>query len=488
MAEERGKMLKVLFVDGDKKPVAESSQQLPEDPFEKYHNRGLVDPPYPLEQLLYLAETHPMHAASIEQKTADIVGTGYEWRPRDGVENPNEKQRDELDEWFLSLFPDGDPTPQEAFSALQDDVETFAQGYLEVARDPSGVAKRIYNVPAHTVRFHQDGLKLAQVRRNRLAWFRRWGATDDYVDSRYGSVNKNVESGKRANDLLVVRRRSRRSSYYGVPTYISAIGWVMLALAARDDNLLFFQNRREPRWAIVLSNLDEEDGLEEEIRRAFTVDLKDPHRNIIIPIAGPGKVDFQKMSSDRAEGSFGGLAERADAQILVSHRIPPERLGMARVGPLGGNIALASSRIYKEAVVSPSQGLLAARVNAFIAREWPGGGRGKEPSDKKRDKALDWEWAPVELDLAEAVQDAERAKNLFTANIIVLEEARSISGFEPLPDDDPRNKKLAVELGAQPSPEEEAAGALNQANSRLDQLLTAENERQSAGTPPDDTA
>lgn len=485
MADERGKLMKVVFLDSNKEVVAEASQQLPDDPFERFHNRGLVEPPYPLEQLLFLAETHPIHSSSIEQKTSDIVGTGWEWRPRDGVDNPKDEQRDELEEWFGSLFPDGDPTAHEALMALQDDVETYAQGYLEVARDPSGIAKRLFTVPAHTVRFHQDGLKLAQVRKQRLAWFRRWGATDEFVDSRYGTVKKDVERNRRANDLLVVRRRSRRSSFYGVPTYISAIGWISLALAARDDNLLFFENRREPRWAIVLSNLDEDEGLEEEIRRAFTVDLKDPHRNIIIPIAGPGKVDFQQLSADRQEGRFGALAERADAQILVSHRVPPERLGLARVGPLGGNLAMASSRIYKEAVVNPSQGLLAARVNAFIQKEWPGKSRGKEPGDTKRDDPLDWLWHPVELDLAEATEDAERAKGLFGANIVILEEAREMVGMEPLPDDDERNKKLAVELGAEPSPEEEAADRLTTVNSRLNDLLGRETQEPEPPEPPE---
>src|SRR6185369_15982665 len=139
-----------------------------------------------------------------------------------------------------------------------------------------------------------------------------WGAPqrngkDVMVDATTGQVTTVKEPNDGANDLLVIRRKARRSDWYGIPNYVSAIGWITLSLAARDDNLFFFSNRREPRWAIILSNLADDPNLQEDLRRALEVDHRQPYRNLLIPLTGPGKIDFQKLTDNRMDVSFGDL-------------------------------------------------------------------------------------------------------------------------------------------------------------------------------------
>lgn len=419
-----GRVLKVLFFDEQGDPIGEpASSQIPEDPFnERYDTRsGLQSPPFQLEQLLFLREAHPVHSASIEQKATDTIGQGWTWE----ATNPDadEEERDDLEAWF-QLLARGDQTMSEQLLAVQEDFETFGQGFIEVVRDATGNVNGLYHVPGHTCRFHRDGVRVAQVRGEKIVWFKRWGApTDKVVHSGTGWLKDedSIPEDKVANEILVVQKPSSRSSWYGVPSYISSIGWVSLALAVRDDNLLFFANRREPRWAVILTNLEDDDDLQEDLRRAFQVDLKSPHRNILIPISGNGNIKFEKLSNDRMDGSFEKLGMVADTQILVGHRMPPERLGFVKVGNLGGNVAIESSRVYREAVVEPRQHMLSARINRFIEREY------KRDERRKGDKdptPLRWLWVANELDLDDEAEDLKEAVMAFTAGLITLDEAR----------------------------------------------------------------
>jgi PBSX family phage portal protein len=435
-ADENGetRVLKVLYLDEQGESVGEwASTQMPSDPFLGQRLAGVMEPPFPMEQLVYLAEMHPVHSAALEQKTADICGKGWQWEAED-PDAADEDKRDELSDWFESLSPD-EQDMREVISAVWLDVETTGWGLFECVREagkPDGEVKRIYQVPAHTVRVHKNGFALVQIRDSRRVWFRRWGAQDIAgkridVDIKTGSL-KTVN--KPANDLFVIRRPCRRSSWYGIPGYVSAIGWITLALAVRDDNLFFFANRREPRWAIILTGVEgQDDDIQEDLRRAFTVDLKTPYRNLIIPVKGDkAKVDFQKLSDTKTDGSFEKLGDRADKAVMIAHRVPAERLANSEVGNLGGNIASEANRVYKEGVVGPSQELLNSRLNRFIAVE-RGIVSGKENADGDKNP---WQISMDDLDIRSDREDLDQAIMAWHADIITLRETRHRLKLGPL--------------------------------------------------------
>jgi len=434
MAEDKsGKMMKVMTFTKSGDKIGEWSQQLPVDPFKYSH--GIQAPPFQVEQLVFIAESHPIHAAAIEQKTNDVVGTGWEYRPR--VEDADVDQRKGLDAWLADLSSDDEMTTHELLLSTWGDVETVGWGAIELARDAQGIVRHWYHIPAHTTRFHRDGVRICQIRHGRRVWFKRWLPGDTrVVDRTTGAVKDSADeiTNEVANEIIVLKRPSRRSSWYGIPTYVSAIGWISLSLAARDDNIMYFENRREPRWAVILSNLEDDPEMEEALHQAFKTDLKEPHRNIVIPIAGNGKIEFKQLSDLKGDMSFERLQARGDAAILVAHRIPSERLGMVKVGALGGDVAKDASLIYKEAVISTSQALMSARMNTFIETESPFG------------RDVEWTWHPEELDLTEEGQDLDLAVRSFTGNVLMLNEARQRVGAVPLPNEDPRGNKFYFEL------------------------------------------
>lgn len=422
----KGRITKVILAERpDGGAIAASSFQEPEDPF-SYGANGLVEPPYNPAKLLDLSEKHTTHGAALEQKTADIAGTGWHWEKK--VDTASDEQQAQLEEWFRGL---ADPTRDESTAEILTnawlDLETMGHGMIEIGRDGEGKMQRIYPSAAHMVRFHKSGKKLAQGKVGKRVWFKRWTPGDkNYIDRKKGNIGPRTEVKMPGNELFILRRATKRGGYYGVPGYVSAIGWIALSIAARDDNIHFFNNRREPRWAIILNNLEDEGGdLEEQLRHAFSTSLKDPHRNLFIPIEGDGKIDFKQLTSDAKDVSFDKLQERAGSEILVAHRMPPDRLGAVRVGPLGGNTTVAASRVYKEAVVTTSQGILSERINRLIAAEGP------IPPEQ-----LEWAWAPEELDLTEEAEDVTVVTNAFTSNIMRLDEARKKLKLPPVGKDE----------------------------------------------------
>ncbi len=454
---KKGRVQKILFFDEQGEPLGETpSLQIPDDPFEGQMERAkLQSPPYSMEQLVFLSETHPVHGSALEQKAIDIIGQGWTWEAIG--DNPDESKKKALDKWFRGLSK-GELTIDDTLGIYVEDYVKTAQGFLEVARDAQGNAAQVYQVPSHTCRFHRDGIRIAQIRGERMVWFKRWGSPETkHVNRDTGTLSDKVPPHKIANELLVLQRPTSRSTWYGLPRYVTCIGWITLALAVRDDNLLFFANRREPRWAIVLSNLEDNDDIEEDLRQAFAVDLKQPHRNILIPITGQGKIDFQKLSNDRMDGSFEKLGARADAHILAAHRMPPDRLGLVRVGVLGGNVAIDSSKVYKDAVIAPEQRMLAARVNRFIEVEFL-----NQQEGSQEDEGNGWRWIPNELNIDTETEDIKNAALAWTSGMIMLKEARRRIGEDPDPKrDEPEEAEPEPQVRHRASCDEncEAGGA-----------------------------
>jgi PBSX family phage portal protein len=429
-----GKVHKVVFLDEHGAKIAEgSSLQMPEDPFRTEYGDGLVQPPYPLEQLVYLAEIDPIHGACIDQRATDVVGGAYSFEPASKKQQADEEEVLALNKRFKSLAGT-DTTMLEQFQALVSDHDATGMAYWEISRDLNGKVRRLYHMPAHTVRAHKDGVRFCQIRQGNRVWFKKWGCEDwedpGDIDFRTGGKLRKGNDKYKANEVLVFKKTSRRSTYYGIPTWVSAVGWITLGLAARDYNILFFKNHREPRWAVIMTNLEGGEDFDSELKRAFTIDLKSPHRNLLIPVEGAGDIKFQKLSEDQNDGSFQKLLMQCQEAVMVAHRMPPDRIGLGRSGALAGSVAGVINRVYKEGVIIPAQEMFEHRINMFLRREL-------EMEDK-------FVFRFNELDLTEEAQDMDMAVQLFTAGLVKLNEGRAI--IKQVPVDGDQGEKFAFEL------------------------------------------
>ena len=240
------------------------SKQL-NDPFSDVTSYGQLirEPPYSFEQLVALSESHPTHAAAIEQKAADVIASGFNVSLRqEYTDDPSAEYEDltrEVLDWWDSLFEDF--TSTETLLAMWEDYEILGWGILEVARDEiDRKVRRLYHIPAHTVRVTKDGELYVQVQDGKMVWFKAWGVEDDFMSSTGRKAPSNAKFENLANELLVFRKPSRSSYWYGLPMYISSLAFITLTMAARNFNLEFFDNYREPRHLILISGLETDVG------------------------------------------------------------------------------------------------------------------------------------------------------------------------------------------------------------------------------------
>jgi PBSX family phage portal protein len=404
------------------------SRQLTEDPFLNVSGYGnaLRIPPYSFEQLVTLAEAHPIHAACIEQKVSDIIAGGPIFVPKRAHEDADPAQKQELEEWWESLT--SDMTSLEVLQAMQTDYETLAWGMIEVARDTRGVVRQIYPVPAHTVRAHRSGRLFAQIRQGRQVWFKLWNESGNFYAKNGRPAPDGTPAQELANELLIFRKPSRRSTWYGIPTYISAVGHISLAIAARDYNVLWFSNAREPRLVIIVSGLAKDvdrtiDELEEQLREQH----KDPHRNLLLPIEGDARVQIERITVQQNDLHFARMLSMMDEAVLTAHRVPPDRLGIARQGFLGGSIANVTNRIYKDGVVARGQDIIEDRLNRFVevefARYKAGGGIVGEPPPTPSQLAYKMDFEA--LDISDESVDASIVHQLVMLDLMTINEGRA---------------------------------------------------------------
>lgn len=414
-------LTKAITIQAEQRSSAGGSKQLPADPFSRlYSEYGLVKPPYRLEQLLELKESNPIHCAAIEQKSSDIAGLGWHWVPKQGVEKPDEKQRAALEEFLASCNPEA--TFREILQAVWDDVETLGWGIIEVVRNAKGIPVELYHVPGHTVRAHTDGIRFCQIRQEKMRWFKRFGAEGEY-DLETGEPRRGLPEERRAGEVIVIRKPGSRSSYYGIPTYVSAIGAIVGSMAARDFNIAWFREKTIPDMALIVEGADVSDDLARELRAFFRVEARGQHHKLcILPIpaedgGGEVRARFEKLGSELKDASFRLYRQDNALEICVAHRVPPYRLGWPLTGVLSGAPVREMTEIYKRSVVQPGQEILEHRLNNQLFRAFEG-----ELGE------LQWRWKLDEIDLTDQMQDLEYSIKGVQYGIFTPNEARQHLG------------------------------------------------------------
>ena len=424
---DTGEFAKAFILDTSSGRVVSDypSKQL-KDPFTGVAGYGesIRQPPYDLDQLASLAEVHPTHAASIEQKAGDVIGSGFELSVSEDRQpnQVNDEERRRILRWWNLLFDEY--TSTEVLLAMCEDYMITGWCMCEVARDTDGRVRRLFYVPAQTVRATVDEYKFVQMREGKTVWFKIWGLGPE-IEILKESGERAPEGTDReqlANELLVFRKPSRNSHWYNVPMYIASLGFITLSIAAREFNLRFFENFREPRHLIIVSGMQQDvDMALRQIRDTWQQTLRDnPHSNAVLPVYGGATIAIERLHTDTNDMHFIQLIEMSDTEILLSHRMPPDRLGVVKRGFLGGDVSLNMTQNYKSGVVSKSQLIFTSRLQKFIEKELAEG--------RMLDFRVDFE----ELDVTDIQMDVAMALDQMNADLITINEARQWLNREAL--------------------------------------------------------
>jgi len=425
-----GKAIRQEVLDGYS--VASKSKAMPQvDAFASYY-RGLdlVEPLYNPYALTNLLELNTYHMRCVKTKARDTAGLG--WDLKSTVESPSAASL-KLRQHIIDVFKDMPMSILEVLDRACTDWETISYGAIEVTRvnqDVEGEFAQLVHVPSPDLRVHRQKNKYAQIVRAKKRWFKRIGYEMD-VDMDTGEEMPlgTMPLAQRATELIFWTNYSPRSSYYGLPDIMPAVGAMQGDLSRRDYNISFFDNFGVPAYAVFITgNFDpgepvDQDGLpdptgktplEREIEGHFDEIARNPHSVLILSLPsvadaeGDVKIEFVPLAKEVREASFRLYRMDNRDEVIAAHGVPLNRLGINEIGALSGSTAEVSTEIYKTSVIGPRQEVIQTMINRSIV--WGMFG------------AYDWHFELSPIDTTDEKHDIDIAKELFSVGGVTPNE------------------------------------------------------------------
>ena len=365
----------------DEKSKDAKSKQVP-DMVSAYDVLQVVPPPYDLDYLAKLYEMSAPHNAAVTMKTVNIVGLGYEWIEKKELQFELEEVQDKSQDKYEKKLSELNKEKIELDSKISDlndemefneimmniwtDVESMGNGYMEIGRNRDGSIGYVGHIPAQTMRVRADKDGFIQIVSNKYAFFRNFG--DEDTDNPLG---EDVSRGgdPRPNEVLQFKKYSPSSTYYGVPDIISALPATLGDKFAKEYNLDYFENKAVPRYALIVKGAKLSAKAEQTLINYFKTELRGKHHGTLyIPVpAAYGQnveVEWKQLEIGIQEASFTNYVKEARQEILMVHRIPPNKVGIFA----NANLAISrdADRTFKEQVCRPEQRRVEKKLNKLF--------------------------------------------------------------------------------------------------------------------------
>jgi len=260
--DEDGDKIKDLAKDLDtllKKNL--TSSQIQEIHFfnAEFVGSDIVPPPFDPLGLACLLEKNTRLNRSVQIRSRNTLGLGWKIIHNPLYEELTEGktpkkviEQDKKELKKLLLFPNNDMPFTELNYAVKTDEEATGNGYVEILRDTTGKISNLRHIPAHTMRVRKIP-GFVQIRANRKRFFKEFG-DDRIIDARSGSeAKKSLALEFRANEVLHFKIFSPRSSFYGIPRWVSAIAAICGNRLSAERNIAFFENDAVGRLAVIVN-------------------------------------------------------------------------------------------------------------------------------------------------------------------------------------------------------------------------------------------
>lgn len=432
-----------LIKSAERISKAAESRQPKTSPGEEWDPERHVPPPIPPDWLWSVFETNAYHSGAINAKVADAVGRGWKLVPEDPDEDGADADLPAVTRELADVFKAvcTKLTFRQLCEQATRELDAIGWGVWEVLRETDGMIDSeivgILPVPAQTIRAckHSDDIFCLR-RGEKKVYFKRFGF-EPQVNARNGDIEgvgnvTEVPEDQRANELIVFSHYSPRSSYYGIPPWVSAMPAVAEFGAIREFNVSFFESGGQADRHIHVSA--KEDSVAEELAGKVIQQLEDAAGMAHVTVVTHGSEDTNvevtplepktKAGTGSArESNFRGGKEDLKEEIRVAHQVPPGRLGMAEGGAMAGNANDSMDDDWRFGVVEPLQEILEAELERTIFGEHGFAemlaGWNFEFEDKTQDDTQD---------------EHDRAMQARDKGVLSPNDAREKTGEERLPD------------------------------------------------------
>ncbi len=339
-----------------------------------------VQPPIDPAKLWNIFELNAFHSGAINAKVADAVGRGWKLTPEDDTEDGTDSDVDavkrKVEDTLKGVCTNltWDQLCQQAVREL----DAVGWGVWEILRDRDGDPKSdivgILPVPAQSIRAVKDSDDVFCMKRgDKKVYFKRFGY-DQPVSAKDGNVSENVPEDDRANELVIFKHYSPRSDYYGIPLWVSALPAIAELAAIREYNVSFFESGGQADRHVHVTAKD--DQVAKTLADDIVKQLEDARGEAHVSLVTHGDSDTGVETTPLTpKGTSGGSAQdrqfrggREDLieETLVAHQVPPYRVGIAKTGSLGGDVAEEMNETYQVGVVEPLQEIVEAELERTV--------------------------------------------------------------------------------------------------------------------------
>jgi PBSX family phage portal protein len=386
----------------------EVSRQIFDDQF-NYDQYNCIAPVYNFDALLYFFDNNTWHSRCCRLKAAVTVGLGYAFNLIEGLE----EDKNELSK-LVKFFKDCNPieTFVEVMGKFALDYESLGNAYLEIIRNVKGDIVNLYHIPAQTIRVKKDRSGYVQVRDTRYVFFKNFG--DQIVYNIKGEKETSVPVNERATEVLHFFQYTPRSSYYGVPEWLTSASAMLGSEKAEDFNIQFFENNAVPQFAIIVKKASLGQPTKDTIANYFKKEIKAKnHKTLVLEVPGEGDLELKELATESKDSSFRFYRLDNRDEVIASHGVPPRMVGVISAGALGGK---GDSDGQKEAfltqIIQPRQAALNHRINKIIINAGIG--------------SQNYEFAFKELNVSDLNIDAERYDRLIKIGVYTINRVKDI--------------------------------------------------------------
>ena len=336
----------------------------------------VVEPPAPPRLLNKLLDINTWHKVCCEAIAADSSGAGWTLNPSPNVEEPSMKQKEYAEAFLNSLRPNINKLLYER----EYDCESIGWGLIEIIREPGK-----YDAPINDLKHYSganfrrcaDGVRVQQIIGGKKRWFVIFGANQDdkgRFDVHYLTGEKHYEGlpeHLRANELLWKNRFNPETKLYGKAPATPAIAAMYADNNRARYNIEFFKNYGIPAMIVTITGdfdpgiIDPEDpdyDLRNTLKYRITEQLKqvikNPHSGMVIQVPSEGEdgnvsVGIQPLSTDVKEASFRLFRKDNRDEVVASHHMDPNRVGVTDSGKLGASNAEQTDNSYRVSTIKP---------------------------------------------------------------------------------------------------------------------------------------
>jgi len=370
-----------------------------------------------------------------------------------------------LDDLFENI------NPEDSFNQInyQTDIDKEAIGFScwEIIRDGKQRITEIYHMPAVTVRMLSNNIGVCQIRTTTnggyansyleggtfkpqsRVFFKKIG-TPVVMDSETGRVcgiisnpgpsqtikwinadgkeddKAFIPESQRANEVIIQRKYNPDYFWYGMPDIVAALDACSGDKAAAEFQEQFFDNNAVPRMAVILTGMEMDEDLSNEIQGYFTEDIRgNAHSTLVIEVAGEeidgngqkiaaGDIKFEKLATEVTDASFRDYRKDNCDKIVTVHRVPGSLLPIQ-----GTNFTKDTSsielEIFKSQVIRPLQAQREFFINKYIIRESHG--------------INTWEFKFNEIDSLDELRKMQINQGYIGKNIMTINEVRRELGL-----------------------------------------------------------